>query len=185
MTKQTAKFVVTSDLKRLGAMIGNIKLRLGSLNEDIQLCVMSCVLAAIEHSDVASATRLYEACTGLRQRALVVWLAKHGPFGFAGKTKDKAEHFTLDKAALEDYQTRLAKNRDTFLAKMDKDKWWDAVPPERIQGFDLVKELGRLLSRAEKAKENDKVAHHPDTKISDKLLSKLKSLSMHEGASLH
>lgn len=168
-------FKTTKDGKALATMIGSIKRRTATLQADIHVAAMSCVMHALDHNNALPATQLVEAITGgsksyaIRANALKKWFEEVGCFvwnnGEQPGFKMNAERKATIKAIGDD---------DAIIAKIGKMPFWEYAPEPEYKGFDLNKAIAALLSRA-----NTAIKEHgtdPKTKIDMDTLSGLARL---------
>lgn len=166
---------VTKDGKVLATMIGSIKRRAATLQGDIHIAAVSCVMHALDHNNALPATQLVEAITGgsksyaIRANALKKWFEEVGCFVWNnGETpgfKMNADRKAIIQAIGDD---------NAIIAKIGKVPFWEYAPEPEYKGFDLNKAIATLLSRA-----NTAIKEHgtdPKTKIDMNTLSGLARL---------
>lgn len=186
MAKDNVFAKPTHDGGVIGHMIQSIANRSTALRNDCHIAAVSCIMHATKHGDVMYAQRLIEAMgEGWRLNALRAWFGKFGPFTWVAKTKDKAGHFGLDKDKRKLMLAELEADEDAVGKKLSEVTYWEFKPETEFMGFDLLKEIKKLIKRASTVKEDEGKAEHPDTKIDPAILAKLQTLAETKGAALN
>ena len=124
------------DAADLSKLIKSVKGAVTTLNAKIQMAAVNCVVHAIEHGDVRSATQLVEAMgKGMRRQSMVTWLELNGPFAWT-----EGKEFKLF-------------NRERFNESFDAEQlmgisWLEAKPePKLVTNVDVVESVSKLLAR--------------------------------------
>lgn len=166
---------ITKDGKALATMIGSIKSRAATLQADIHVAAMSCVMHAIDHNNALPATQLVEAITGgsksyaIRANALKKWFEEVGCFVWNNGEQPGFKMNQDRKATI-----KAIGDDNAIIAKIGKVPFWEYAPEPEYKGFDLNKAIAALLSRA-----NTAIKEHgtdPKTKIDMGTLSGLARL---------
>lgn len=171
-----AQFVM--DAKAIKAKIASISKRSNTLKSDIDHVARCTLLHAVVHGDVTLADDLTKAMgDGWRLNALRAWFGAMGPFGWAAKDKatKRDAHFTLNKDKRNAMLAEYKADDKAFIAKLSGLKsYWEFKPEAEFEGFDLDKELKKLLARAKSKANTDK---YPDqSKVNLSALPKLEQL---------
>ena len=150
---------------------------LRSIEKDGHDIAARIVVHAVRYGDVTLATNMLNKIdtsgagkTMVRANMFKAWFEKHGPFRWDKETKG----FKCATDKREKLMPNVKDNKMTakFFGTLMKAVPWDKDPEPEYKGFDLEKEIARLLSRAKKAeKEHGK---DPKTKLTG--LDKLEKL---------
>ena len=168
---------VTKDGATLSKLITGIRRRTASLQADMHVIAVSCVMHAVEFGNALPATQFVEALTGgskssaIRVNALKKWFEEVGCFtwnnGENPGFKMNAARRAMLKSMEEDYL-------DSAIATLSKVPFWEYVPEPEYKGFDFNARLRSLISQASKAKRE----HGDDekTKVDDTLIASIWTL---------
>lgn len=159
------KVAVTRDGKALNAMISGIKRRIATLQNDLHIIAVSCVLHAVEHNNALPATHLIEAVTGgsknyaLRVNALKKWFEEIGCFRWNnGEVPGFKMNADRRKVLIE-----LGNKAEGYVSKRP---FWEYTPEPEYKGFDLQAKIKTLIGQAIKASvehgDDDKTKVDPD-----------------------
>ena len=162
---------VTKDGATLSRLITRIRRRTASLQEDMHVIAVSCVMHAVEFGNALPATQFVEALTGgskssaIRVNALKKWFEEVGCFtwnngGFKMNAARRAMLKGMDEAKA--------------IATLSKVPFWEYAPEPEYKGFDFNARLLSLISQANKAKRE----HGDDekTKVDDTLIASIQML---------
>lgn len=162
---------VTKDGDTLSKLITGIRRRTASLQADMHVIAVSCVMHAVEFGNALPATQFVEALTGgsksyaIRVNALKKWFEEVGCFtwnngGFKMNAARRAMLKGMDEAKA--------------IATLSKVPFWEYVPEPEYKGFDFNARLLSLISQANKAKRE----HGDDekTKVDDTLIASIQML---------
>lgn len=165
---------VTKDGKALAKLILGIKRRTASLQNDIHIVAVSCVMHAVEFGNALPATQLIEAITGgskayaIRANALKKWFEEIGCFVW---NNGEQPGFKMDAE-----RRAILKGMDEAKAitTISRVPFWEYAPEPEYKGFDLNARLKSLIAQALKA-----TAEHGDdvkTKVDINLVSTIQQL---------
>lgn len=136
--------------KALSDVDGTIAHALSSFADTKKRVQVACVAVlyhAMRHGDYSKAQILVDGLVGLNQRALVEFFVK-----FGGLTVDEDSKKFSGWAGKDFIQGKFAESKTTM--------WWDLKVQNPWEGFDLEKELARVLDKASKAQA--KLLKNPD-----------------------
>jgi hypothetical protein len=134
--KKAPAFKYIEGAKAIDTAIKSIATRGKSLERDIHVAAVSCLMHADMHGDVTLAQKLVEAVPSLtRKNALRDWFQAHGKFGYdvQGKT------LTFDKKG------------NTLLDAAIATPFWEFKQETAYNGFNIEAAVLQLVKRAEKA----------------------------------
>ena len=136
MTKATFKIIESA--KAIDTAIKSIATRGKSLERDIHVAAVSCLVHADKHGDVTLAQKLVEAVPSLaRKNALRDWFMAHGKFGYS--MEEKA--FTYDKKATTHTEAAI------------ETPFWLFKPEAEYKPLDLQAAILQLVKRVDAAVE--------------------------------
>ena len=168
---------VTKDGATLSKLITGIRRRTASLQADMHVIAVSCVMHAVEFGNALPATQLVEAITGgsksyaIRANALKKWFEEVGCFVWNnGETpgfKMNADRKAIIQAIGDD---------NAIIAEIGKVPFWEYAPEPEYKGFDLVKAIRALVSKANKNLQEH--GNDANTKIDPAMLSALSRLTI-------
>ena len=122
----------------INTAIDSIKTRGKSLEKDIHVAAVSCLVHADKHGDITLAEKLVQAVPSLaRKNALRDWFIAHGKFNYDAKSKS----FTYDKTS------------ETLVEEATVTPFWEFKPEVEYKPFDLDAAVQTVLKRAVKAME--------------------------------
>lgn len=137
MTKVELKLLTGASA--INTAIASISKRGKSLEKDIHVAAVSCLIHADKHGDITLAEKLVQAVPSLaRKNALRDWFIAHGKFDYDAKAKQ----FKFDKAST------------TLVEEATVTPFWDFKPEKEYIPFDLDKAIDTIIKRASKAIEN-------------------------------
>lgn len=165
---------VTKDGATLSKLITGIRRRTASLQADMHVIAVSCVMHAVEFGNALPATQFVEALTGgsksyaIRVNALKKWFEEVGCFTW---NKEETPGFKMNAA-----RRAMLKgmDEDKAIATLSKVPFWEYAPEPEYKGFDFNARLLSLISQANKAKRE----HGDDekTKVDDTLIASIQML---------
>lgn len=177
MAKATkTKSQLQMDQDALLAKIKAFGVTLKSIQNDAHDIAARIVVHAVRYNDVSLATKFLEKFgtdgkTMVRANMFKAWFEKHGPFRW--DKESKGFKCMVEKAtALKAKHLKDNKTTAKFFGLLKKATPWEKDPEPEYKGFDLDKEVARLLSRAKKAEKE----HGKDPKTNVKNLDKLEKL---------
>lgn len=146
----TVKYATFADVKALDKAIASVVRKSATLRTEIQIVAVGILQHAHKHGDWTRAQSLVEQLgAGVRGKALVDWFCEFGGLLIGGAGAEKG--FIGWQGA--DY---IASRFDDAKGKM----WWECKPESPFAGFNLDKELDKLIKRAEASmKEANKLRH--------------------------
>lgn len=163
-----ARQVLTDRLKAFGTS-------LRAVEKDGHDIAARIVVHAIRYGDVSLATNMIskfgnDGKSMVRANMFKGWFEKHGPFRWDKETKG----FKCNSEKRSALEHHIKDNRTTakFFGTLMKHTPWEKNPEPEYKGFDLDKEVARLLNRAKKAEKE----HGKDPKTNVKNLNKLEKL---------
>ena len=137
MTKVELKLLTGASA--INTAIASISKRGKSLEKDIHVAAVSCLIHADKHGDITLAEKLVQAVPSLaRKNALRDWFIAHGKFDYDAKAKQ----FKFDKAST------------TLVEEATVTPFWQFKPEVEYKPFDLDAAIQNTLKRALKAVEN-------------------------------
>lgn len=167
--------LITSDGKAIKSMIASIGKRSASLKSDIDVAARCCILHAVEFGDITLADALLKAMgDGWRLNALRAWFGEFGPVIWVPKDANtkKEAHFGINKERRAVMLAELNKDRDAVVGKLAKVMaYWEFKPEPEFEGFDLPKEIEKLVAKARKIEADPVKAAKSDLTGIDKLMA--------------
>lgn len=154
MAKATVKkpaFKIIEGAKAIDTAIKSIATRGKSLERDIHVAAVSCLMHADQHGDVTLAQKLVDAVPQLaRKNALRDWFLAHGKFSYDMEGKV----LTYNKKGV------------TLQEDAINTPFWEFKPEPEYKPFDMQAAVLQLVARAEKAIEKgEKVPTDKLTKL--------------------
>ena len=135
-TKTKTAFKMLDGAKAIDTAIKSIATRGKTLERDIHVAAVSCLVHADKHGDVTLAQKLVEAVPSLvRKNALRDWFQAHGKFGYDLQAKT----FTFDKKGT------------TMIDEAIATPFWEFKQEAAYKGFDINAAVLQLVKRAENA----------------------------------
>lgn len=171
----------TDNAKRIGAMLDRIKADGESLSYLIETAALSCILCAVKHGDVNSATLLVTKTlhAGVdRSRAVATWMQLHGPMTW--EAKDKA--FKLNKNTRASYLENYERDPEAFKARIvdaDSGPFYVLTKPSKPVSFNLFGRLQAIVKEAHKIQEGAKHVDKADIRGLEEVDSFLATLERH------
>jgi len=123
----------------INSAIASIAKRGKSLDKDVHIAAVSCLIHADKHGDVTLATRLVEALPSqARKNPLRDWFLAYGKFGY--DQKNKAFTYNADT--------------ETLTQEAMETPFWEFKPEAVYVPFDINEALNKIIAKAEKAMNN-------------------------------
>lgn len=137
-TKKTTAFKAIEGATAIAKAITSISTRGKSLDKDVHIAAVSCLIHADKHGDVTLATKLVAALpNSSRKNALRDWFLAFGKFTWDTENKQ----FAYNKAA-----TTLTNEAIAM-------PFWEFKPEPEYKPFDINAAIQQVISRATKAQE--------------------------------
>ena len=150
------KFDVTDEGKAIGLMIDNWSKRSAVLVHDLHVILTSCVVHVTKHGNVTPARNIVNALgtkqTAWRSNAVLAWFEAYGPFIYNKTTKQ----LDYDAGRIDEFKAEFNADSAAFIAKRMKETFEVFKPQSEYEGFDLQKEVAKLIKKAHTAVEKHK-----------------------------
>jgi hypothetical protein len=140
----------TPEAKRIGVMLDRIKADGEALSQLIETAALSCILCAVKHGDVNSATILVTKTlhAGVdRSRAVANWLQLHGPMTWEAKSNG----FKLNKQTRASYLENYERDPEAFKSRIvdaDSGPFYVLTKPAKPVSFNLFGKLQAVIKQA-------------------------------------